>query len=423
MSRRHLLSSVGIQGLGAAATFAVGLAIAVWQGPQAQGHYGLVRTAADLVVALALFGLPQSMVHGLNQRGASAASLERVSWRYAAALLACAVAACAVFAACVAVPTRGVDAHALGGSCSPWSLGALLLGSIGWTLQGLLRALALARGSAVQFAWQSVTPSLTLLAAVAALLVAGSQRFELALAASGVASVLLATWQLRPLRAQRGWRQGAAPTLASLAVEGTHAFAQSATIALQPWLTLLLLRHQVASVAEVGQFVFAAYVFQAFALPTSFVAPLLFARVSAATGAGLPYATRAIIGRVLGWTAAASLGCALLLPRAVPALFGIGFAPAVGACVLLALAGPLLVANRLGVSVLFGRGRFRAASAHAVLRAAAVPLCLWMMWSLTGIDRVTGAGVAWLLTESVCLLALVALWRRSSDQPVNERVA
>ncbi len=401
---QHLLGGVAIQALGAAATFATGLAIALWQGPEAQGRYGLLRTAADLLLALALFGLPQAMVSALNQRGTSPVALQRLSVRYAAVLLTIAGLGCLLLAASGAT------------LLPPWlggvlALLALLVGSIGWVLQGLLRVFALCRGSATLFAWTSVTPALTLLAGVLLLQSVASQRYELALAASGLASALLMVWPLRRLRRQPGWTQGAAVTWRGLLGESGHAFAQTATLALQAWITLLLMRWHGASVAEVGCFVLAAYVIQAFALPTSFVAPLLFARISAASGAGRRYATTGIVARLFGWSVVAAGVALAAVPIVVPAWFGPGYAATVPAAMVLAVAGPLLVLNRLGVSVLFGQGRFRLASVQALLRAVALPGGLWLAWAVDGVDVVTGAAAAWLGVEGVGVVMLAWCWK------------
>lgn len=409
----HLLGSVGVQGLGAGATFATGLAIAAWQGPEAQGQYGLVRTAADLLLALALFGLPQSLVHALNQRGVSAAKLERLGLRYAAVLMGAALVVCTMLA-------QGAGAALL----PPWlggaaALLALLAGCVGWMLQGLLRVLALCRGTALQFAWASVVPALTLLASVLVLLVAGSQRYELALAASGLSSAAIALWQLRPLRAQPGWSGGKPVSFVGLLGEGGHAFVQTVALALQAWITLRLMSWQGASVAELGRFVLAAHVIQAFALPTSFVAPLLFARISAAAGVGASYASAAVVGRVVAISGLAAIGVALLLPFLVPAAFGAAYVPAVPAGVLLALAGPLLVINRLGAAVLLGEGRFRLATAQAMLRALAVPIGFWLAaWGgwFQSRDAATVAAATWLLAEAVGVLMLAWFWKRLPRQ-------
>src|SRR5205085_2341432 len=117
---------------------------------------------------------------------------------------------------------------------------------------------------------------------------------------------------------------------------------------------------------------FAAHVFQAFALPATFVAPLLFARISRFAGEGRHFPAGALVGRVVAAAAAAGAVAAALLPWAVTAAFGAPYAGAVPACVALALGGPLVVGNRVGVSVLFGRGRFGAAAVHAAVRAVAL---------------------------------------------------
>ncbi len=401
---RDLLGAVAIQGLGAAATFATGVAIALWQGPEAQGRYGLLRTTADLVLALALFGLPQAMVCAINQHGISPASLQRLNLRYAAVLLTIAGLGCLLLAASGAALLPSW----LGGALA---LMALLVGSIGWVLQGLLRVFALCRGSATLFAWTSVTPALTLLCGVLLLLSVASQRYELALAASGLASALLTVWTLQRLRRQPAWSQGAPATWRGLLGESGHAFAQTATLALQAWITLILMRWHGASVAEVGCFMLAAYVYQAFALPTSFVAPLLFARISAAMGEGRLYATTRIIARLFGLSVVAAGVALAAVPIVVPAWFGPGYAATVPAAMVLAVSGPLLVLNRLGVSVLFGQGRFRLASVHALLCAMAVPGGLWLAWVVGAVDVATGAAAAWLGAEVVGVVMLAWCWK------------
>lgn len=423
---RSLLGSVAIQGLGAVATFAIGVLIAMTQGPVAQGRYGLVRSSADLLVALALFGLPQSLVHVMNQRGTSAAALERLCHRYVAVIGVTAVGACVLSLAWpdAARAVFGVDSL---------ELLLLLLGATGWVLQGLQRVFVLCRGTAVQFGWLSVTPALSLLLAVAALLAFGSDHYEWALFGSGVASAWFGARQLRALHAAPGWREGGAPPLGELLRAGAHAFAQSAAMALQPWLSLLLLRQQGASAVEVGHFVFAAYVYQAFALPASFVAPLLFARISRAVGSGGRYEVRGAVVQALVATTLAAVACAGVLPWAVPGLFGAAYAPTVAACVVMALGGPLVVLNRLGVSVLLGQGRFRAASLHAMWRALLVPACMLPMFAAVqrgawpgvgrgmGWDASSGGGLVlaaacgWWLVEALCGVLVLWMWIRPGD--------
>ena len=99
----------------------------------------------------------------------------------------------------------------------------------------------------------------------------------------------------------------------------------------------------------------------------------------------------------------------------MPALFGAAYAPAVAACVWLALSGPLVVANRLGVSVLLGRARFRATSAHALLRALLVPLVVSACLMFEPRRAITAAAFAWWLVEALCAGALLLWWRAAAQ--------
>lgn len=405
-----LLGSMAIQALGAAATLGIGVVVAVWQGPESQGHYGLVRTTADLLLALALFGLPQSLVHAINQQHARMGTLLRWAHRYVVALLALALAF-----TLLAQATGG--AWMPGWLRSPWMWCALLVGTVGWVLQGLLRVFVLCRGSGVQFAWVSVMPALTLAAAVCAAVVAGRSDFELALLASGVASAVLATWQLRAVVRRADWHAGGPPQWRPLLLGGLHAFAQILVLALQPWVSLHLIAWQGANPAEIGHFVFATYIYQVFALPASFVAPLLFARVSRAVGQGRAYSIGARLWPALAWTTAGAAAAAAALPLAVPALLGPAYAASTWACVWMALCGPALLLNRLGVAVLLGRGRFRAATAHALWRALALPLALLLCWTVQWADTVTMAAFAWLLVEVSCAAGLWLLWNSPTASP------
>jgi len=405
-----LLGSMAIQALGAAATLGIGVVVAVWQGPESQGHYGLVRSTADLLLALALFGLPQSLVHAINQQHVRPATLLRWAQRYVVALGALALAL-----TLLAEATGGVWMP--GWLASPWMWCALLVGSVGWVLQGLLRVFVLCRGSGIQFAWVSVMPALTLAVAVCAAVVAGRSDFELALLASGVASALLAWWQLGAVVRRADWQAGGSHQWRPLLVGGLHAFAQTLVLALQPWVSLHLIAWQGARPAEVGHFVFATYVYQIFALPVSFVAPLLFARISRAAGQGQAYSIGARLWPALASTTAGALFAAAVLPLAVPALLGPAYAPSTWACVWMALCGPALVLNRLGVSVLLGRGRFRAATAHALWRAMALPLTMLLCWAVQWADTVTTAAFAWLLVEASCAGVLWLLWNGTSALP------
>ena len=112
--------------------------------------------------------------------------------------------------------------------------------------------------------------------------------------------------------------------------------------------------------------------------------------------------------RAIVFTAAAAGAAALMLPTLVPAVFGAPYRAAVAAVMVLALSGPLVVFNRLGVAVLLGRGQFRAAGRHALWRALLVPVCLIALLEVSHSSAVSLAAIAWWLVEAGCALVL---WR------------
>ncbi|MEO7243646.1 MAG: hypothetical protein ABIX12_00625, partial [Rubrivivax sp.] len=397
-SARDWAASVAVQALGAAATLATGLLIAGVFGPQAQGRYGLVRSTADVFLALALFGLPQSMVQAVHRQGVSAAGLERAAVRYGGGMLLSWIGVALLLAIAPIPWPPWLD--------GPIALAALGVGVCGWLVQGLWRALVLCRGGALLFAWSSLLPALTLLVATAFLLAAGSVRFEWALAASGIASVALANVQLRRLRHHEDWGPGAPAQLSRLARSGALAMAQTLALALQPWLTLLLLRRFDADTEQLGYFVFAALVQQLFALPASFLSPLVLARISREPDAGGRAVVRRGVPLLAGAVAAACIAAALV-PWAVPRAFGAAYDAAVPACIWMALGGPFVIASRLAVSVLLGQGAFRASAWHAGVRAFATVGCVTAALAAPVAQPATAAAIAWVAVEALSLAAAI----------------
>ena len=407
LRNRALHATLAIQGLGSAATLLLGLLIAWSQGPQAQGHYGVVRSTADLLVAITLLGLPQGMVHLLNHERVRPQALQAGLTRYV-----CAVAALGL------VLILSCDLGVLPeGLRQPGAALALAAGVAGWTVQALQRSFVLCMGSTAAFSWLTAAPALTLLAAVLALLACGSHRYEWAVAASGAASALWGAALVAPLRAQPAWRQGAALPWRKLLAFGGHSTVQTVSLALQPWLALSLLQRLSAAPVELGWFVLAGYVHQLFALPANFVMPLLMARASKAAGSGQAYDVSHGM-RVVGVLSLLSgVAVATMLPIGVPLMLGEDYRPAVAACVCMAVAGPAVMMGRLASAQMLGRGHFAAVSALFILRVGLMTLGIWLAGTGTlqlPLDRVTAAAAAWALAEIIvaaCMLASIRGFR------------
>jgi O-antigen/teichoic acid export membrane protein len=405
-ARREWSAALGIQALGALATFGAGLLIAAVQGPVAQGRYGLMRAAADLALALALFGLPQGVVHLINHERAAPAALYALVRRHAVLVFTLGLLAAAALALALRI---GLSKDALPRWVdSGWSALALMLAVAGWAAHGLQRVFVLSAASAQRFAWLTVVPALSLLAALLAILASGSQQYEWALAVSGVCSAWVGSMLMRPLRAGAPWHDGHALRWQPLLAASGHAMAQTVAMALQPYLALQLLQRQGAAPQEIGWFVFALYAYQAFALPAGFLAPLVVMRAGQAVHHGRSWVPHGALRRGAIFCALAAGAAALLLPWLVPALFGPAYRPAVPACVLMACAGPMVFVGRLQAALLIGAGRYPVATALVVWRVMLVGLCMMVAWRVAPWPVVTGAAVAWLVAEAAA--TLLGLW-------------
>ncbi|MDB6001307.1 MAG: hypothetical protein JWP52_3006 [Rhizobacter sp.] len=400
--------AIGVQCIGAVASFVITMGIAALQGPAAQGLYGLMRTGADVLVALGLFGLPQGMVHLINRMDVRPALLDRWFTRYCAALfgLVLVVGGLAYLGVGHFLVPRWLD--------HPWSVLAMGVGGIGWVMHGLQRGFVLCRGDSHRFAWLTAFPALVLLVGVFAQIAVGSQRYEWSLALSGVLSVAFGEWQMRRLRRDPTWRQGSDVPLRSVVSSGTYGFAQVLSMALQPYLSLVLMQHWGASLSEIGWFVFAGSVYQAFALPAGYASPMIFARLSEAKANGTNRSLTQALWRV-GWlTAAAGVAGAVLLPIVVPLVFGPQYKSAGWTCAVIALAGPAILLGRLGGAVLLGLGRYHLTTVLALVRIVVTPLCMVLAWLTLPLDHATGAAAGWLLAETLYCVALLWTARREA---------
>lgn len=407
---RHptLRGTVAVQGLGSVATLGTGLLIAWAQGPAAQGHYAWLRASADLLLALALLGLPQGIVHLLGRHRARPAAVWRTVLGYTAPLaLAGLLLAVAHDAGWLALPWQGPD----GPPVLAW---LFALGVLGWTLHALQRAFVLCLGSTQAFSWLTAVPALVLLAVVAVQAARGSSAWEWALAASGLASAALGALLLGRVTRQPGWRLGEAVRGTELVRASGHAFWHVVAMSLQPWLALALLQASGGGVRELGWFTLAVQVQLLWVLPAGYVVPLIHARASAAGGGAPPLALRRPLVAAAAVAALAAAVVAAALPWAVPAALGERYAGAVAACVCMALGGPAAMLGRLGAALLLGQGRFTAASVLHALRLLLMAAGI-AAWALVfrqpgdGISSVTAVALAWTLSEVLVALATFAL--------------
>jgi O-antigen/teichoic acid export membrane protein len=418
--RRSVLSHglpVVVQAGGSAAGFLIVVLVSHRFGIEAQGRFGLLKSWADAISVALMFGLPQALLHLSYHGAAPLARLRGFAQAYAVGLLwaALPLAALAWF--------------------SPWPwLAWAVLAAPGFVFHGLLRSLLLRASGPLAYAWVTVSPALLLLVAVAGLAVlpAGADAFGPALLASAVACGLVVVW----VAGRAGIGSERTTPLAGVGSVNRHAFVQNACAAAQTALLLSLVAWLVATPTAVGETSFALVFAQLFALAASFMAPLVYDAVAraapptgdlagagAGAGAGASASAKAHAGlraalRRLRFVLPALVLLAIVaVPAVVTLVFAAPYASATLACQVMAVAGTLMLANRLAATVLQAQGAFAELTRQAVARLVlslllAAVLCALLRW-----PAALAVGGALLLSEAVLGLRLWMVLRRGLATP------
>lgn len=374
---------VAVQAGGSAAGFLVVVLVSHRFGIEAQGRFGLLKSWADAISVALMFGLPQALLHLSYHGDAPLARLRGFAQVYAGRLLwaALPLAALAWF--------------------SPWPwLAWAVLAAPGFVFHGLLRSLLLRASGPLAYAWVTVSPALLLLVTITALAVLRTDAFGPALLASAAACALAVVWVAK----RAGIASQHAPPLAGMRSVNRHAFVQNTCAAAQTALLLSLVGWLVDTPTAVGETSFALVFAQLFALAASFMAPLVYDAVARdATRGDNPARARAGLRaalRRLRFVLPALVVLAIVaVPTIVTLLFAAPYASATRACQVMAVAGTLMLANRLAATVLQAQGAFAELTRQAVARLVLSLLLTAVLCAALQLPAAMAVGIALLLSE------------------------
>ena len=394
---------VAVQAGGSAAGFLVVVLVSHRFGIDAQGRFGLLKSWSDAISVALMFGLPQALLHLSYHGDAPLARLRGFAQAYAGRLLLAALplAALAWF--------------------SPWPwLTWAVLAAPGFVFHGLLRSLLLRASGPLAYAWVTVSPALLLLVMIAGLAVLHTDGFGPALLASAAACALVVAWVAR----RAGIVSEHTPPLAGVRSVNRHAFVQNACAAAQTALLLSLVAWLVATPTAVGEVSFALVFAQLFALAASFMAPLVYdavARAATRADARTAAPARARAGlrmalRRLRFVLPALVVLAIVaVPAVVRLVFAASYAPFTLACQVMAVAGTLMLANRLAATVLQAQGAFPELTRQAVARLVLSLLLTVLLCAALHLPAALAVGIALLLSEAVLGLRLWVMLRRALE--------
>lgn len=391
------LGSVLIQAVGSAATAAAAVLVASQLGLAAQGEFGLLRSWSDVLVMLAVFGLPQGLLHLQYREGVPVAALRHWIGRYLGGLAALAAVVIAL------------------GLATP------LLADLPHRAQALV-LVAAAPLAAAHLLWRSLTlrtvgvvPYAAVTAAPALLVLAGLLPYVAAGWRSGFEWVLLGAAALSALASGLLARRAAATdALASPMPGWSHrqlwsvslqTGVQSVLTAASPAALMSLASLLGATLAQVGVISLGLQLYQVFAVAAVYAAPLVYDRAARSErrpdGRQLIALLRQRIGLApLVAGAAAALFGPWLLAQAWPAVADV--APML---TLMAVAGALALGVRLLSTLQQARGEFTLLSLQAAARlivGALLTAMLMRFWPAT-----LAVPVAMLAVETLLLAWLL----------------
>lgn len=391
---------VAVQAVGSAAGFLVVVLVSHRFGIEAQGRFGLLKSWADAIGVALMFGLPQALLHLSYHGHAPLARLRGFAQAYAGKLLLAALPLAAL----------------AGFSPWPW-LAWAVLAAPGFVFHGLLRSLLLRASGPLVYAWVTVSPALLLLVAMAGLAALGAAAFGPALLASAAGCALVAAGVAR----RAGIVGERSTPLAGVRSVNRHAFVQNASAAAQTALLLSLVAWLAATPTAVGETSFALVFAQLFALAAAFTAPLVYDAVAriAAAGAGNGDAARAhaalrsALRRLRFVLPALAVLAVAAVPAVVTLVFAASYAGATLACQVMAVAGTLMLANRLAATVLQAQGAFAELTWQAVARLVLSLLLTALLCASVRLPAALAVGAALLMSEAALGLRLWVVLRHA----------
>ncbi len=411
---RSLAINLLVQGLGSFAPMLTIVLLARVAGETAQGVFSSFKAWTDLIVALAVFGFPQSFVYLINKRISAAHDILNFSLLYAAAAM--------VVTGIVVAAGTLAGYNFLPITLNPWVFALFLaIGTGTVVLHRLVRAIYLTIDDGMLFSLITCAPSVFLMVAMVVAAMLPAFRFDLAWLVAGIATLAATAVWIRGIAAEAGGHRLAWPVLERrvLMTQSTHAFLQSLAFTLQPVAAINIMLAFGASLGAVAFFTASTIIVNGANVVFAIVSPVLFNRWTA--NYSVTIFTR--IERAAGALALLfGVGSAIawwVLPYLVPAIFGAGYLSAVGAFQIVSLAMAPVAFTRMISPAIHAAGRPDLNTICCAIRLVFCVVCQLAL-SRAGIATVViAAAWSWVVAEWIvagcCLVAGRLIVREGND--------
>jgi O-antigen/teichoic acid export membrane protein len=350
ISKNQLAVTVAIQMVGAIATIFSVVIVAARFGPDGQGYWAAYRSILDFVVAIGIFGFPQSFTYAINQKKIGVQKIASFALKYVALAWP---------------PIGGLAAMALGvgwlATSGPSTVvaGAIFIAGVLHVANGLLRGIALATTPNGWFNVMTALPQVLLLPVLAFWPITWVDGLPWAAAVSALAGFWMnyKIWQQKKYESKQGSGDSGELLISDLVTYGFWWFVAGLLTAAVPAAIYQLLLQQGNEPATVANFSIALLVLGAALLPVNMIGPILFNSLTKAD----ELLTRQYIYVKTGrWLLLFAIGCllifAMIAPYVISLLFDERYQQATQLATVLLYSVPFSYYIRLSANVLTSNG-------------------------------------------------------------------
>lgn len=386
--------AVAMQAIGPLSLLGASIFISRAWGAAEQGEYASAKSLLDVLTALGCFGFPQSVVLAVNRRFASRRILIKWSAIYAFLL----------------IPGIAIVAFLLSeGEVWGWGLAATVVGASLLVMIMIWRGVVLTVDDGVLFNLFTLIPTLSLAVSVIASMFffnSFGQSMPYVILAAGFCGAILCIF-LMP-RAKILELDGVRPSILDLFKDGGDVFVQSILGMTQVFICYAWLKNQVG-LDSVGQFSVSLLILNTFGFPLQATTPILFNKWSVGLEKEVLEAGKIKFRVAFFCLTLLSLVSGVVLPVAVPLIFGDDLVSAGAVASVLFWALPFMFFLRVSNLRLASIGFLRHNSSIAVVKFLFFIAFLGVLSSGYFVTNVVlGAAAAWVLAEA-CAAILIGL--------------
>jgi len=401
---KYIFMSMSIQLLGPLASFLIIFMIAHTQGAIAQGNFALVKSYFDVMVAIGLFGLPQSIIYFINKHKVSRKYFFHFSFKYSTIfyllifLLINISYVLTIWPFSITISTANI----------------LLIAASGYILYGIWRAIYITFNDRTSYAVLTAIPNILLLLTVFIFIFLKKQNYEVAYLMASILVITISFNILKP-SIRNNMTNSTSISIKNLFNNGIYVFIHTVMFSIQLLLSYQFIIWFGGSKSEIGYFSTGYYVIQIPLLVLATLIPLLFNHLSSMQKINIDKIKKLSIssGSI---SIIFSVFLFLLAKPFVESFFGKSYEESIIIIQILSIYIPFIIVQRIFIVYFdsIGKPKF-----NALLSAMRVTLMLLLalIFYKYGFSRIISITLSTVVSELIILIVYILFIRKDLYEP------